>query len=63
MKKATINFTDGSQGIVPMTKGQYEMFCKCLLSIELKEEDRFIEVNNSIFRVSSIESVYTEEVK
>ncbi len=62
MKRVTINFTDGSQGTIPMTKEQHEMFCKCLLSIDLKE-DRFIEVNDSIFKVSSIESVYAEEVK
>ncbi len=55
MKRVTINFTDGSQGIVSMTKEQHEMLCKCLLGVDLKE-DRFIEVKDSIFRVSSIES-------
>lgn len=63
MKRVTIYYMDGSSTEGKISREDLSKLFYCLGNIDLKVEDRFITLSNTIFRASQIHHICAEEVE
>lgn len=63
MKKITACFIDGTEMGGTIEEKELENLKYCFANIDLKVEDRFVVLKNTIFRASQIHHICVEEVE
>ncbi len=63
MKKVTAYFIDGAEMSGTIEEKELDKLKYCFYNIDLKEEDRFVVLKNTIFRASQIHHICVEEVE
>ncbi len=63
MKRVTAYFIDGTEISGTMEEKELDKLKYCFDNIDLKSEDKFVVLKNTIFRASQIHHICVEEVE